>query len=148
MIKNGAPYLWSNSEVEDRIVSFSGVKRNEKVIDIGSGDGRIVKAFARFGCRSYGIELNPLLVWFTRWKLRPYSTSVIYNADLWSHDYSPYDIVYVYGMPHLMQRLQTKLRKELKPGAKVITNAFKFPDWQEAQNDGRLSLYIQTNTLL
>jgi 16S rRNA A1518/A1519 N6-dimethyltransferase RsmA/KsgA/DIM1 with predicted DNA glycosylase/AP lyase activity len=142
-IVSGAPYVGSQDVVIKNIVAFAEIRPNQKVIDIGSGDGRMVNAFAKLGCRSYGIELNPVLVWYSRWKIGRNSGAMIYNADLWSHNYSGYDVVYAYAMPHLMKRLQTKLMKELKPGAKVVTNAFQFPDWKATKVAGRLHLYIK-----
>lgn len=143
IIVRGAPYVGSQDIVINNIIAFAEIRPNQKVIDIGSGDGRIVETFAMHGCKASGIELNPLLVWYSRWKLRRYADVTLYNADFWSHNYSNYDIVYIYGMSHLMKRLQTKLRKELKPGAKVITNAFQFPDWRVTKHKGRLYLYTQ-----
>lgn len=143
MVRNGAPYLGTQNNITNQIVAFAEMQPNEKVIDIGSGDGRVVGEFAEHGCKAYGIELNPLLVWISLARLRKKDNATILLGDIWAHNYAPYDVVYVYGMPHLMKRLQTKLRSELKPGAKVITNAFQFPDWSVAKQRGRLRLYKQ-----
>ena len=115
-----------------------------KMIDIGSGDGRIVAAFAKNGFEAEGIEINPLLVLKSRWKLRQKGLSnkaqIRFN-DFWHLHFVDYDIVTVYGITHMMPKLETKLNQELKPGSIIISNHFVFPHWQVKDKIGDVLLY-------
>lgn len=96
-------------------------------IDIGSGDGRIMIWAAKKGALAHGIEYNPFLSLLTRVKtaLKGLSKKVkVFNKDFKNHDYSNYNIVYMYLFPEHMNILKDKLFKELKPGSTIITNTF------------------------
>jgi hypothetical protein len=61
--------------------------------------------------------------------------------SFWDVDLSPFDIVVLFGVRKIMKRAQVKLDKELKPGAKVITFGFSFPDWQIIKKEKATFLY-------
>ncbi|XP_075442322.1 ATP synthase subunit C lysine N-methyltransferase isoform X2 [Ascaphus truei] len=89
--------------------------RSGPVVDIGSGDGRIVIAAAKEGFRAVGYELNPWLVWYSRYRARRegvHHNATFYISDLWK-----------------MSQLEKKLQMELDDNARVIACRFPFPHW-------------------
>jgi len=58
-------------------------------------------------------------------------------------DLSSFDVIYVYGFWHIMKRLEKKLKKTLRPNAKVVLSVFPFKDWKYRKKDGTLYLYVQ-----
>ena len=58
----GASFEISRREVVEKMIEFAKLKKGEKVVDLGSGDGRVVLEFARKGVEVHGYEINPLLV--------------------------------------------------------------------------------------
>lgn len=103
------------------------------MVDIGSGDGRIVAAFAQAGILADGLEINPILVFRSRWKIwqaHLKNKAHIYLQDFWFVDFGKYDLVTVYGIRHIMPKLEKKLNTELKSGAIVLSNGFTFPSWK------------------
>ena len=60
---------------------------------------------------------------------------------MWATDCSGYDVVFVFGMPHVMERLRLKLHAELRPGAAVISNGFLFEGWEPEESRGGVYLY-------
>ena len=133
-----------HSEVED-IISLSGIKKGEKVADLGSGDGRIVLAFAKKGAQADGFEINPVLVKLSRSKIKAEDVegnARIHFGSFWRANLKQYDVVVVFGISYIMARLERKLRVELKPGARVIANIFPFPKWKYLKKIGGLYLYI------
>ncbi|XP_058536077.1 ATP synthase subunit C lysine N-methyltransferase isoform X1 [Ochotona princeps] len=106
--------------------------RSGSVVDIGSGDGRIVVAAAKAGFRAFGYELNPWLVWYARyqaWRAGVHGSTKFYISDLWKVTFSQYTNVVVFGVPQMMLQLEKKLELELKDDARVIACRFPFPHW-------------------
>src|SRR3989338_878500 len=62
----GAPYLPTHRESVAKMIELAQVRPADKMVDLGSGDGRIVIAFAKQGIEAHGYEVNPLLVWWSR----------------------------------------------------------------------------------
>lgn len=134
----GAPYIPTKKAGLDRIMALCGEVSGRKALDIGSGDGRIVMALARAGAEAHGVEINPFLVWWSRARIRNAGLegrAFIHRQNLWNFDCSGYDVVTLFGITHIMKRLEKKLRKELKPGARVVSIAFKFPTWEVADKN-------------
>ncbi|NP_001278635.1 uncharacterized protein LOC492519 isoform 1 [Danio rerio] len=112
---------------------FSVLKgRSGSLVDIGSGDGRIVIAAAKRGFKAVGFELNPWLVWYSRykaWREGVHHTTSFYISDLWKVSFSEYTNVVIFGVPQMMEQLEVKLQTELQSSAKVVACRFPFPTW-------------------
>lgn len=142
----GAPFVASADDQVEKMVKLAKIRKREKVVDLGSGDGRLLIALAQSGWEADGIEINPFLVWFSRRKIKNLDLKDkidIYRKNFWNVDFSKYDVVMVYAIQHVMQNLEKKLRKELKPGSRVISNYFQFPHWEPTYTDGNIRLYVK-----
>jgi cyclopropane fatty-acyl-phospholipid synthase-like methyltransferase len=142
----GAPYAAIGEARLKTMIRLADIKKGEKAADLGSGDGRIVSACAEKGAIAHGYEINPLLYVISLRNLTKKgvsSNAKIFLKDLWSVDFSSYDVVTLYGNFPMMSRLQKKLQKELRPGARVISNHFKFPNWKVEKEEEDLYLYIK-----
>lgn len=140
----GAPYAGISKKKITIMMNLLGAKKG-KFIDIGSGDGRIVVAAAKLGMDSYGIEINPFLVAISWIKLKraKQNNAHIMLGDCWRHSFSKYDYVALWGTTHMTSALEKKLISELKPGAKVVSNHFKFPNWKVNKSNNDVYLYIR-----
>ena len=69
MIK-AAPFVPTASNLVGTMVKLAELKSDYNLMDLGSGDGRIVKAAAPLVARAVGVEINPVLYWLSRWRLR------------------------------------------------------------------------------
>ncbi|XP_063317882.1 ATP synthase subunit C lysine N-methyltransferase [Pelmatolapia mariae] len=106
--------------------------RSGTLVDIGSGDGRIVIAAAKHGFRASGFELNPWLVWYSRyraWREGVYCSTSFHISDLWKVSFAQYSNVVIFGVPQMMEKLELKLASELPSTAKVVACRFPFPTW-------------------
>jgi len=145
-IIRGASFVPTTEDRVEKMVKISKVQPGEKVIDLGSGDGRVLIAFAKAGALTHGYEINPLLVLLSLWRIRRagvYGRAFVHWGDFWKVDFSTYEVITVFGIGYIMQKLARKLRKELKPNARVISNAFPFPDWEPAWEEDKLYMYIR-----
>jgi cyclopropane fatty-acyl-phospholipid synthase-like methyltransferase len=145
-IPRGAPYAATDDATLRELIKAAKVKKGEKIIDVGSGDGKIVIALASQGIDAYGIEFNPLLVVWSRYRIRKMKLqkhATIYWGDMWRHDFRKYNVIIIYGIIYIMKRLEKKLRSEVKPGARVLCNHFQFPTWKPQSKKGRVAVYLQ-----
>lgn len=137
---HGAIYLPSADDRIKTMLQLANIQKGEKAVDIGSGDGRVVAALAQAGANAFGYEINPFLVWWSKVKYSSNNTQ-FHIANMWNVNYSPFKVVILFGMSYIMNDFEKKLLKELKPGARVICNAFQFPTWKESKKVGTVYLY-------
>lgn len=139
----GAPFAALGRDRILTMMQLLDVKSGKKLVDLGSGDGRIVHEAAKLKVHAYGYEINPFIYLVSKIKLRKMKNAKIELADLWKQDLSQFDYVTVWGVPPMMGRLEKKLRKELKKGAKVVSNHNRFPNWKYSKNMNDVYLYIK-----
>ena len=140
----GAPFVPIDQAVLKKMIALLQVQPGEKATDLGSGDGRVVIELAKAGAQAQGYEINPLLVLTSRKNIKNAGVSkqaFIHWKSFWNQDLSSFQVITLFGMPHMMKRLALKLRKELKPGARVISHQFMFPGWSVSQQESQLYLY-------
>ena len=144
LLFQGAIYVPSNEKAINAIIKMAKLKKGGKIADLGSGDGRIVIAFARSGIQAHGFEINPFLVLFSRWNIKKEKLTdraSIHWQDFWKINFNPYNAVVVFGIDYMMGRLEKKLRSEMRPGSKILLNIFPFPKWPYSQKKHGVYLY-------
>jgi precorrin-6B methylase 2 len=127
-----------------QMVTAAKLRAGSKMADLGSGDGRVVIAFAKAGVSATGFEINPLLVWISRMKIKKAGVSDrahINTTNFWSQNLGEYDCVTIFGIDFVMDRLSEKLKRELRPGAIVISNAFRLRKLNQISQIGSLIVY-------
>ncbi|MBI4206421.1 MAG: class I SAM-dependent methyltransferase [Betaproteobacteria bacterium] len=128
------PYIPSTEVAVEEMLRLAGVGRNDMVIDLGSGDGRIVIAAARyFGARGLGVEIDPELVVVASENARKAGVAdrVRFVAqDALKADIAQATVVTMYLLSPLIERLKPKLLAELKPGTRIVAHDFGFEGWQ------------------
>ncbi|MBI2041540.1 MAG: 50S ribosomal protein L11 methyltransferase [Candidatus Nealsonbacteria bacterium] len=142
----GAIYVPTSRSKVEKIIEVAAIKPGDKAVDLGSGDGRLVIALAKSGAEAHGYEINPLLVALSRKNIRKekiIDKAFINLGSFWGQDLSSFNVVAVYGMNHVMRRLEKKLKKELKPGSKIVSNGFEFPSWPPVKAEEGIYLYIK-----
>lgn len=140
-----APYVHSGKRKISAMLDMAGLEPGMRLLDIGSGNGDLCILAAERGVASIGVEINPLLVWWSRFKAkRKHVTekAVFVRTDMWRFRF-PLDCnaVFVYGMPEKMHPLWKKMQAELRPGTKVVSHAFRFPQASPEKEDGNVRLY-------
>ncbi len=129
-----------------KVIEMLGIKSGEKIVDLGSGDGRLMSAIAEAGGIAHGYEHNPLLVMRSKQnfkKLGIEDKTFVYRKNFWKANLSHFDAVVIYGISYIMPKLEKKLRAELRPGARVVSYSFTFPTWQPTRSDKGVYLYTQ-----
>jgi SAM-dependent methyltransferase len=126
------PYVQSPMDVVDRMLRLAEPKPGEFLIDLGSGDGRIVvEAAKRYGTHGLGVDLDPRLVALARENARKAGVEGLAKfevRDLFETDLGGADIISAYLLPEVNQKLMPKLL-ELKPGTRIVTHDYDMGPW-------------------
>ncbi len=142
----GAPWVPTPRSTVRRMLELARVRQGELVYDLGSGDGRVlVTAARRFGARAVGIELDPSRYLWSRaavWLLGLNGRVRVVRADLFGQDLRAADVVVTYLLQETNDRLKDKLRRELRPGARIVSNTFTFSGLPLVAVDEALGLYV------
>lgn len=145
-IISGAVYFPTKQKNLEIIKNLSSLKPGQKAADLGSGDGRILLALAETDAKVVGYEINPLLVLKSRHNIKSKGLEKkvrVFWRSFWKADLSGYEVIIVYGLPHMMERLKRKLERELKPGSKIISNVYQFPGWKPTERESGVYLYVK-----
>ncbi|OGC68789.1 hypothetical protein A2415_05450 [candidate division WWE3 bacterium RIFOXYC1_FULL_39_7] len=139
----GAPYVPTDTVKVDNMLELSDLGPGKIAVDLGSGDGRIVIAAAKTGAEAHGYEISPLLVLLSRATIKrlQLNNAVIHSGSFWDADLSKYDVIFMYQLPYVMQRLEQKFVDNLKPGAVIISNAFSIKNWKPFKTSGTVFAY-------
>jgi predicted RNA methylase len=141
----GGPWVPSSMQVVHRMLELAEVGPQDVVYDLGCGDGRIILAAARrYHARAVGIEIDPLRYLWCQFLItilgQRKHIRVIFG-NLFNKDLSEADVVICYLMPDALSKLEKKLKMELRPGSRVVSNRFTFPTLEKVHEDGSAILY-------
>lgn len=142
----GAVYLPTRKRTVKKMIELAEIKPGDKAVDLGSGDGRLVIALAEAGAEAHGYEINPVLVFLARRKIRKNDLkgrAFIHFKNFWKEDLSKFDAVTIFGIGFAMEPLKQKLEKELRAGTRVVSNAFNFPGWKPTKKEDTALLYYK-----
>ena len=137
-----APYVPTNKKRVKTMIEMAQVASTDTVLDLGSGDGRIVLTAAPFAQKVIGIEINPLLYYWSTWKARKKNNISFLRKDLWKVDLGNVDVLTIFFMAPKMEKLMQKIKKEMKPGSRVVSHAFTFPHWEPKEVQDNIRVYI------
>jgi hypothetical protein len=126
------PFVVSPDSVTTAMLQLAKVGNEDYVIDLGSGDGRIViLAAKRFGARGMGIEIRDDLIAESRAnaaKAGVDSRAMFRKQDLFTTDLSPASVITLYLLPEVNMQLRPRLL-QLRPGTRVVSHDFDMGDW-------------------
>jgi SAM-dependent methyltransferase len=138
----GAPYLPTMKKQRQQALDLLDLKNNQLLIELGCGDGRLLRAAAKRGIRSIGYELNPILVAVA--KVNNYKNRklvIIKWANYWNANLPNCDGMYVFLLDRYMQKLDTKLKQAKLKKFKLVSYAFRVPNRKYTKKLGALYLY-------
>ena len=130
---NAGPYVPSPQSVVSDMLKLAEVGANDFVIDLGSGDGRIVLTAAKvFGARGFGVEIQDHLVKLSNEAARKEGVAdrvKFITQDLFKTDISQATVLTMYLLPNTVNMLKDKLLGELKPGTRVLSHDYPLAGW-------------------
>jgi hypothetical protein len=132
LFERDTPYVPTPQDVVARMLDMANIKAGEYLIDLGSGDGRIVVTAAQRGARAYGVDLDPQRVKEALANAAQAGVSdraTFEVKDLFDTDISKADVVTTYLLPLVNMDLRPRLLTQMRPGARLVTHAFHMGEW-------------------
>jgi hypothetical protein len=127
------PYVPTPQEVVERMLEIAKVGPHDYLIDLGSGDGRIVVTAARkYGTRGFGVDLNPERIRESNENARRAGVTdkvAFYQRDLFATSLAEATVITLYLLPQVNIELRPRLL-ELKPGTRLVSHDFDMGDWK------------------
>lgn len=126
-----APFVPSKQEKIKKALKLINLK-NKIFYELGSGDGRVALEAAKMGANAIGIEQSWIRVLYSREKARQKNLSNVkfIHGNIFSKNYSGADIVFIYLLQKAVDKLEKKLKKELKKNSVIITQTYHFRTWK------------------
>ena len=128
------PYLATSDEAVQAMLKLADVKKDDVVYDLGCGDGRIVIAAAKVaGARGVGIDIDPRRIQEANDNAKKAGVERLVRfeqKDLFAADFHDATVVTLFLREDVNLRLRPKLLKDLKPGARIVSNTFDMYDWK------------------
>jgi Methyltransferase domain len=128
------PYVPTPHGVVERMLRMAEVKPGDMLIDLGSGDGRLVITAAKeYGAHGFGVDIDPRLV--AKSNRAAEQAGVADRArflrqDLFDTDFHDADVLTLYLLPDVNMALRPKILAELRPGARVVSHDYGMRDWE------------------
>lgn len=147
VVLRGAPYVPTRrKQIDQAFDELYKVGRGDVVVDIGSGDGALLRAAVRRGAKAIGYELNPLLVLITKLVSRQeaFNMTVVW-ADFWRKTLPPETtLVYTFLEKRDIARMELYLIRQGKERATplhFISYGFELPNTKPIKRVGPMFLY-------
>jgi len=146
--KLDVPYKGTRPAVIARMLEMGEVGAGDHVIDLGTGDGRILIAAARErGASGLGIDLDAVLIGKARANAQDAGVADrvrFETGDLFKAELAAADVVMMYLLPEVNWRLCPRLLAQLKTGARIVSHAFDMGEWRpdETRRAGGAIVYL------
>jgi protein-L-isoaspartate O-methyltransferase len=127
---SGSVFVPTPHDIVNRMLHMADIAQTDVVLDLGSGDGRIVIAAAKkYRCRAIGYEIDRELIEVSQLRARQAGVArfaTFQRTNLFAADLQKADVITLYLLPDQLARLLPKLR-QLKPGVRIVSHDVKFP---------------------
>ncbi len=131
---SNVPYFPTPQSTVDRMLELASVGPDDFVVDLGSGDGRIViTAAKKFGARGLGVEIEASLVSLARYQASRAGVAdraKFVTENLFATDLRPATVLTLYLFRELNLRLRPRILEELRPGARVVAHDWDMGEWE------------------
>ena len=131
--QEGKDVMWlpTAQALVDKMLDLAKVTPRDHVIDLGSGDGRLVIAAAKRGARALGIEYNPDMVEQSKRNAAKEGVADkthFIQADVFKSDFSQATVITMFLLTELNIKLRPRILN-LKPGTRIVSNTFTMGGW-------------------
>lgn len=124
----GAPYVPLLSGQVKPMLNALDLKPGQTLVDLGCGDGRLLKAAAKQGIRAIGYEINPLMWLIAKINCFKYRRLVVVRlGNYWQTQLPKTDAIFVFLIGRYMGKLDRYLSKQIKQPTRVVSYVFEIP---------------------
>ena len=139
----GAPYVPTLTPQVKTALKLADLQPGQTLLELGSGDGKVLIAAAQAGLIAVGYELNPLLVFISWVRTRKYKKQVrVVWGSFWTQPWpSGTAALFTFLHPNFMQRLDKKIVQSNLQNVKLVSFAFEIPNKQAIKHENGVFLY-------
>lgn len=136
------PFVPSARKRHRTMMKLADIGPDDTVYDLGCGDGRLVFQSAKMAKQAIGYELSIPLYIFGKIRelFNPKNASIRYG-NIWKQDYKDADVIFCYLLPKAMKQFYAEVWPTLKPGTRVISNAFQIHELKPLKKENKVYLY-------
>jgi precorrin-6B methylase 2 len=116
----------------DTMLDMAKLRKSDYLMDLGSGDGRLVITAAKRGARALGVEYNPAMVELSQQNAKREGLEArarFVEADIFKTDFSEATVITMFLLPAINLKLRPTILA-LKPGTRIVSNSFDMGDWE------------------
>lgn len=124
----GSPYVVTKQKEVDLILREAHLKKDQFFLELGSGDSRVVRtAVNKYQVRGLGIDINPILTFIAKIKskIQKLKNIEFQTQNIFKVNFKEADVIYIFLMPGLIRKLESKLAAECKKNTLIISHGFK-----------------------
>lgn len=141
------PYAETRTEAVEKMLDMANIAPGDRVIDLGTGDGRMLLQAAARGAGGLGVDIDPVLVAEANASAERQGVGdrvTFRTQDLFETPIADADVVTMFLLPEINLKLRPRLLRDLRPGARVVSHAFTMGDWKPdvAERVGGSRLYL------
>ncbi len=139
----GAPYVPTLKASTEDIFDLLQLEPGDHLVELGSGDGRVLRAAGQRGIRATGYELNPLLYVISlllTWKYRQFVS--VKFGNFWTVSWPESDAIYTFLLQKYMTKLDKKIIQDVRMPVKLVSNAFEIPHKTPTKKKRGMFLYV------
>jgi hypothetical protein len=127
-------FVGSAQENVDRMIRLAELRDDDVVIDLGSGDGRIVLTAAKANnrLRGWGVDIDEKLVRESNVEAKKLGVAdrvQFFQRDVFNADLREATVITMWMWPEMQRMLRTKILAEAAPGTRVLTNIWDMGTW-------------------
>lgn len=118
----------------EKMLDLAAVTPRDYVVDLGSGDGRMVIAAAKRGARALGVEYDPEMVALSRKNAAEAGVAdkaTFVQADMYEAEFRQATVLALFLLPGNLRKLSPKFM-DLSPGTRIVSNTYKIDGWEES----------------
>lgn len=126
----GSPYVPTRKKLINTIIQHLKLKKSMKILELGCGDGRFLReASKQYKTSGLGIDINPIVVFIAKIKARMQKIKNIEFRvqNIFKTDMAGYDVIYLFLMPKLLEKMLPRLREQIQPSTLIISHGFRIP---------------------
>lgn len=127
------PYVPTPQNVVEEMLDLADVNSSDYVIDLGSGDGRIVIAAAKRGAAGHGVDLDPQRIKEARNNAEREGVTdqiMFIEGNLFNTDFSEASVITMYLLSSVNRKLRPELLERLQPGTRIVSHSFDMGSWE------------------
>ncbi|MBT3348980.1 class I SAM-dependent methyltransferase [bacterium] len=145
LFQTGVPFIPTPDPIVEKMIELAELTSEKKFVDLGCGEGKIVRAAGKLGARGSGYELIKPLVWYSTLRNKLENLPIEFRSDdFFTANLENIDVIFCYLWPSAMKKFWENFGETLTPGTKIISHAFEIPQLtpEKIEEMGKSKIFV------